>query len=636
MHPIALFFVIIDDKMSVLEQTAFHQKFFKIKINQSKNMKKIFYFLIMITMAGCNSNTNQQPTAANAALGTMLDEYYNERMQLLPLEATANGDTRYNNLLPADFTDSYRTRLKDFFTRYKTAIGKFDPATLNDNDKKSYLIFSYEMDMGLEGLEVNFLGSPDKDDFTYMPFDQFNGVPLSLGQMGSGSGNQPFKTVADYDNWLQRATAFSVWADSAIVYFRKGMALNIVLPRAVVIKMIPQMMDLVTKDATKSLFYGPVTLMPATFSDSDKIRLTTAYIDMINKAIIPSYKKLGDFLKTEYLPKARTSSGIIALPGGDKLYAYLVKFWTTTNKTPDEIYETGLAEVKRIKTLMEEIKTEVQFKGSLDSFFNFMKTDKQFMPFKTAEEVLTATRNIQSRIEPNLKKMFRLTPKTKFEIRQTEAFRAASASAEYYPGLPDGTRPGIYYIPIVDATKFNTTAGMESTFLHEALPGHHYQTSIQTENTALPAFRRFIWYGAYGEGYALYCESLGKELGLYTDPYQYMGALGDEMHRAIRLVVDVAIHTGKMTREEAIAYSMENEPISEGGAVAEIERYMVYPGQALSYKTGALKIRELRNKYSQLLGDKFDLASFHTEYLKDGCMPLEIIERSMDEWAKKQ
>jgi uncharacterized protein (DUF885 family) len=247
-----------------------------------------------------------------------------------------------------------------------------------------------------------------------------------------------------------------------------------------------------------------------------------------------------------------------------------------------------------------------------------------------------AFRKIQATIDPNLKKMFTLLPKTKFEIRQTEAFRAASASAEYFPGLPDGSRSGIFYVPIVDAATFNTTSGMESLFLHEAIPGHHYQMSIQSENEALPSFRRYIWYGAYGEGYALYCESLGKELGLYTDPYQYMGALGDEMHRAIRLVVDVAMHTGKINREEAIAYMMENEAISREGAVAEIERYMVFPAQALSYKTGALKIRELRNKYSQQLGAKFNLASFHDTYLKDGCMPLYLIESSMDVWASKR
>ncbi len=602
-------------------------------------MQKIIYLLMIVFItSSCtnHSKKGEELRTHNAALAKMLEKYYNERMQLLPLEATANGDTLYNNLLPADFTDSYRARLKDFFTRYNNAINGFDTTGLNDNDKKSWLIFKYDMGMALEGLDNTFLGSPDKDDNNYLPFDHFNGVPLLLGQMGAGSGNQPFKTVADYENWLQRGTAFSAWADSAIVYFKKGMVMNEVLPGSVVVKMIPQMQELVTIDATKSLFYGPVENMPVGFSEADKKRLTTAYVEMINTSLVPSYKKLADFLQTEYLPKARSSTGINALPGGDKKYAYLVKFWTTTNRTPEEIYETGLSEVKRIRAAMEQVKNETGFKGSLDSFFHFMKTGKQFMPFKNADEVLAAFRKIQATAEPNVKNMFTLTPKTTFEIRQTEAFRAAASSLEYYPGLPDGSRPGIFYVPIVDATKFNTASGMESVFLHEAIPGHHYQFSIQSENTALPTFRRFIWYGAYGEGYALYCESLGKELGLYTDPYQYMGALGMEIHRAIRLVVDVAMHTGKMTREEAIKYMMDNEPISEEGAEAEIERYMVYPAQALSYKTGALKIWELRNKYSKQLGDKFSLPAFHYQYLKDGCMPLEIMEQSMDEWAKRQ
>lgn len=599
-------------------------------------MKKIIYLLLFIVVASCNSTTTKHSIEPNKAFASILDNYYNDRMQLFPLEATADGDTRFNNLLPADFTDSYRAKLKDFFTNYKDSISTVNVVTLNINDKKSYDIFKYQMDMALQGLEVDFLGSPDKNDFTYMPFDQFNGVPILFGQMGSGSGNQPFKTMQDYDNWLQRATAFSAWADSAIVYFKKGMDKNVVLPKTIVVKMIPQMKDIVTTDVTSSLFYTPIKLMPATFTDGDKKRLTAAYIDVINNNIVPAYQKLGVFLETEYLPKARTTTGINALPGGDKLYTYLVKFWTTTNKTPEEIYQTGLSEVKRIRNEMETIKNQVGFKGDLNAFFEFMKTDTQFMPFKTTEEVIQATRNIQNRIDPNLKKIFSLTPKTKFEIRQTEAFRAASASAEYCPGLPDGTRPGIYYIPILDATKYNVTGGMESTFLHEAIPGHHYQSSIQSENLSLPNFRRFLWYGAYGEGYALYCESLGKELGLYTDSYQHMGALGDEILRAIRLVVDVSMHTGKMTREEAIAYMMENEAISKEGAVAEIERYMVYPAQALSYKTGALKIWELRNKYSKMLGNKFNLAAFHDEFLKDGCMPLDIVEQSMDEWAKNQ
>ncbi|MEO6669387.1 MAG: DUF885 domain-containing protein [Ferruginibacter sp.] len=600
--------------------------------------KRLLFLLIPLLFAACNTqkNARSEPPNDNKELTTLLENYYNERMQLYPLEATANGDSAVNDLLPADFTDSYREKLKDFFTRYKALIAKYNREQLNDNDKKSYDIFQYEMQIALDGLALGYMGSTTLADNRYFPFDQFNGLPLQMGQMGSGSGNQPFKTLKDYDNWLKRAAAFTAWTDSAIVYFNKGIAANFVLPRSIVVKMIPQMQALVTDSATKSLFFEPVKLLPSTFSEEDKKRIAIDYTDMIIKHIVPSYKKLAAYLEKEYLPKARASTGVNALPGGDKYYAYQVKYWTTTNKTPEEVYNTGLSEVSRIRSEMEKIKQQVQFKGDLKAFFEFMKTDKQFMPYKTAEEVLTATRNIQARIEPNVKKMFNIRPKTRFEVRETEAFREASASAEYYPGLPDNSRPGIYYIPILDPAKFNVTGGMESTFLHEAIPGHHFQVSLQSENEKLPKFRRFIWYGAYGEGYALYCESLGKELGLYTDPYQHMGALGDEILRAIRLVVDVAMHTGKMTREEAIKYMMDNMPVTEEGATAEIERYIVYPGQALSYKTGALKIRELRDKYSRMLVNKFSISAFHDEFLKDGCMPLEVIERSLDEWAEKQ
>jgi uncharacterized protein (DUF885 family) len=285
---------------------------------------------------------------------------------------------------------------------------------------------------------------------------------------------------------------------------------------------------------------------------------------------------------------------------------------------------------------MDSVKNAVGFKGDLKAFFEYMKTNRRFMPYKTPSDVLSAFHNIHKTMEPNLGKMFGRTPKTPFEIRQTEAFRAASASAEYNQGSPDGNRPGIFYVPILDAKTFNTTSGMESLFLHEAIPGHHYQISLQQENESLPKFRRFVFYSAYGEGWALYCESLGKELGLYTDPYQYMGSLGDEIHRAIRLVVDVAIHTKGWTREQAIKYMMENEAISEQGATAEIERYMAIPGQALSYKIGAIKIRELSDKYNKQLGSSFKLSAFHDEFLKDGCMPLDVLERKMDDWPMKQ
>ncbi len=591
-------------------------------------MMKIFFAIALgSSLVACKLSNNNSGMEDNKELAALFDKYYDERMQLFPLEATTNGDNRFNDQMPVDFTDSYRARLEDFYTKYLSEVNEFDRDHLNGNDKISYDIFKYEMQMSLKGLSFHS---------NYIPTNQFWGRPLDMGQMGSGSGIQPFKTVQDYDNWLKRASAFTAWTDSAIVYFRKGVAVNYVLPKALVIKMIPQLEAMEVSDVTKSIFWGPINNFPKDFSDEDKQRLTKTYTKLIGEQIIPSYKKLANFLNSEYLQKTRTSTGIDSLPDGDKYYRYLVHYWTTTDKTPDEIYNTGLAEVKRIRGIMDSVKNAVGFKGDLNTFFEYMRTDKKFMPYKTPQDVLNAFHAIQEKEEPYLKTMFGRTPKTKFEIRQTEAFRAESASAEYVQGAPDGSRPGIFYVPILDATKFNTTSGMESLFLHEAIPGHHYQNSLQMEDTSLPKFRRFIWYGAYGEGWALYCESLGKELGLYTDPYQYMGALGDEIHRAIRLVVDVGMHEKAMTREEAIKYMMDNEAISEQGATAEIERYMAIPGQALSYKIGALKIRELRNKYQQELGSKFSLAAFHDEFLKDGCMPLDIAEKKMDAWGEKQ
>lgn len=593
--------------------------------------------LIVCAFSSCKLMNTNRSRPDNQRLAIVLNNYYEDREKLYPIEATQNGDNRYNDKLPVDFTDSYLDTLRNFYSGYKNKINQFDRDKLNQNDQISFDIFKREMEMSIEGIDMHFsINNVTMPNIQYMPFNQFEGTPLYLGQMGSGTGIQPFKTVVDYDNWIKRATAFGAWADSAIVYFRRGLANGYILPRYLVVKMIPQMADLASDDATKSLFYDPANRIPDLFTAQDKARVTGDLVHLINEILTPAYKRLAVFLQKEYLPKSRATIGFDDLPDGSKLYNYMIRYWTTTNKTPQEIYETGLSEVKRIRGEMELTKIKTGFNGDLPSFFTFMKTDPRFMPFKTPEEVLDAFRKIQMTIDPNLKKLFGRTPKTRFEIRQTEAFRAASASAEYNQGAPDGSRPGIFYVPILDATKFNITSGMESLFLHEAIPGHHYQMSLQMEDTLLPKFRRFAWYGAYGEGWALYCESLGKELGLYTDPYQFMGALGDEIHRAVRLVVDVAMHQKKMTREEAINYMMDNEAISEDGATAEIERYIAIPAQALSYKTGAMKIRELRTRYSDELGPDFKIADFHDAVLQDGCMPLDVFERKMDAWEMSQ
>jgi uncharacterized protein (DUF885 family) len=590
-------------------------------------MRQLFLVsFFFIQLASCKLMPKDNPIKEEKqAFGQFLNDYYEGRMRLSPLEATLNGVSGYNDQLPADFTDSYRDSLKNFYNRFKDGMTKYDRSTLGESDRLSYDILQWEVNTRIEGF---------KYPYYYIPFNQFTGLTLALGQLGSGESFQPFVTVKDHEDWLKRARAFGPWADSAIVYFRKGMAADFVLPKSLVVKIIPQLQALVTDQPEKSLFYSPVAKLEKLGDTAAIKRLKEAYVQTIRESIVPSYKKLADFLRSEYLPKARATSGIGALPGGADYYAYLVRDQTTTTKSPEEIYQTGLREVTRIRGLMDSVRQAVGFKGDLTSFFEYMKTDKKFMPYKTPQEVLAAFEKIHQTMQPSLAKMFHHVPKTGFGIRQTEAFRAASASAEYNQGSADGKRPGIFYVPILDAARFNTTSGMESLFLHEAIPGHHYQISLQQEDTSLPAFRRFGGNNAYVEGWALYCESLGRELGLYTDPYQYMGALGDEMHRAIRLVVDVAIHAKGMTREEAIKYMTDNEAISTEGATAEIERYMAIPGQALGYKIGALKIRELRNKYQDELKDKFQLADFHDEVLKDGAMPLEVLEMKMDAWAK--
>jgi len=573
----------------------------------------------------------------NKDFGKVLNDYYDDRMKYFPVEATQNGDQRYNDQLPVDFTDSYLDTLRNFYGGYLNKILVFDRDKLNKNDQISYDVLLRELKMDIEGIDLHLaINNVTMPNVQYMPFNQFEGIPLFLGQMGSGTGIQPFKTVEDYHNWITRAGKFQAWADSAIVYFKKGLSNGYILPRCLVEKMIPEMQDMATTDTAKNIFYAPVKMIPASFSNEDKQKISSQLTGLITGTLIPSYQKLAVFLQNEYLPGSRSSIGYDSLPDGVKLYNYLIRYWTTTNKSAEEIYQTGLSEVQRIHAEMELVKTQTGFQGDLPAFFNYIKTDPRFMPYKSPEEVLNAFRKIQATIDPNLKKLFGHTPKMKFEIRQTEAFRAASASAEYIAGDPGGGRPGVFYVPILDARKFNVSSGMESLFLHEAIPGHHYQNSLQMEDTLLPKFRRFAWYGAYGEGWALYCESLGKELGLYTDPIQHMGALGDEMHRAVRLVVDVAMHLKHMTREQAIKYMMDNEPISEQGATAEIERYIAIPGQALSYKTGAMMIRELRTRYTNELGKRFNVAAYHDEVLSDGCLPLEVFERKMDVWEMNQ
>ncbi len=581
-------------------------------------------FLILIVWVFSVSNAVGQ--SSDEALRKLFDDYHEQYLILFPLEATAFGDNRYNDQLQIDISPDFAAKESQFYSQTLERLRAIDRKAASDSLQLAADILEYELSSRLDAIPFNF----DR-----IPFNQFDGLPLTFGQMGSGAGSHPFKTVKDYDDWLKRVDSFSVWSLAAIERFREGMKSNYVLPKILVARMVPQMLDptIVCEDPEQSLFYGPIKSMPKSFSDADRERLTAAFKISIKDKVMPAYRSMGEFLRDEYMAAGRESHGIAALESGRLQYQYWVRRWTTTSLTPDEIFEIGEAEVSRIRNEKESVRLQMNYQGSLKEFFEHLRTDPQYKPFKTPEEVIAAFAAIQSKLEPQLKNAFLNTPKTPFEIRRTESFREKTASAEYMPGTADGSRPGVFYTPIPDATQFNVTSGMESLFLHEAIPGHHYQISLQQENEQLPKFARFLWYGAYGEGWALYCESMGKELGLYTDPKQRIGALGDEMHRAIRLVVDVGMHWKGWTREEALKYMMENEPISEDGAVAEIERYMAFTAQALSYKIGQLKIIELRKRCELRLGDKFELPKFHDEVLRNGCMPLELLEARLNRWV---
>ena len=574
--------------------------------------------LLSFLVVNCKSDKNNQE------FKLITDAYFDGKNELNPLDATQNGQNEYNDKLQFEMTDSYRKKQSAFFDKFENELTTIDTTALSAEEKNSYDIIKWEVAVGKDLL---------KYETNLMPIHQFWGTHLTMGQFAGGTSAQPFKTEKDYKNFLKRMDLFAVWVDSAMVYMKKGIDKGMVLPKALTVKMIPQFESMVTTNVEDNLFYSALKAFPKEITTDQQETLKKEYAATIKEKLEPQFKKITTFLKNEYLPASRTTSGIGSLPNGKELYKVYAKQWTTTTKTPEEIHALGLKEVARIRTEMEKVKVQVGFKGTMNEFFEHVRTKPELMSFKTPEEVIANFEKIHQTIKPNVDKLFSLQPKCPFQIKRTEAFREKTASAEYSQGTADGSRPGVFYVPIPDVKAYNYY-GDEDLFLHEAIPGHHFQISLQQENNELPNFRKFAWFGAYGEGWALYTESLGKELGLYTDPYQYFGMLGNEMHRAVRLVVDTGIHNKGWTREQAIKYSLENEAESEAGIIAEIERYMAIPGQALSYKMGQLKILELRKKAQDKMKDKFDIKVFHQKILESGVLPLALLEKKINSWIK--
>jgi uncharacterized protein (DUF885 family) len=591
--------------------------------------------LAALLLAGCAQETvrdapTAMPAIAASDAATQLDalyaEYWEEALKRSPLRATAIGDARYHGELTNTQSAAYRSESERLDRAWLERVRAIDPASLDRSQRLSYNMFIAARERSL---------AMARHPEWMLAVSPLGHVAATVAQLGAGSRGQPFVTVQDYDNWLRRGDAFVALFDQSIDNLRAGIAAGVVLPRVLVEKTLPQFDALIKDKPEDTVLWGVVTRMPETFTAAERERLTTAYRAQIGERLLPAFARLRDFLRDEYLPAARTSVGLAALPNGSAWYADLAKRYTTTELTPQQIHQIGLDEVTRIQAEMERVKSEVGFDGDLQAFFKYMTEDGRFA-FASEQALLDAYNALRARIEPKIPAQFALLPRAGFEVKLVEAFRAASAPAASYQGpSQDGTRPGVFY-----ANAFNLpsrrTWEIESIFVHEAIPGHHFQIALQQELTDLPAFRRFGGETAYVEGWGLYAESLGRDLGLYTDPNQYFGRLQAEIWRANRLVVDTGLHALGWTREQAIAQMRNTSAISETNAVIEVERYIANPGQALAYKIGELKLQELRKRAEIRLGANFDVRNFHRAVLEDGSLPLDVLEAKIDGWLEQQ
>jgi len=567
------------------------------------------------------SPPSRQP---EAVLNALVEEYFERQLEMSPMAATAIGDTRYDDRLDENTSPGFRERQLALDQAFLERAQRIDTSALSPTARITFDIFVSERELALEGRKF-----PEE----LMPLNQMTGLPMDLVVYGSGTGPQPFVTAKDYDRFLVRLRQFPRWADGAIDMMRAGMARGVTLPRPAMAKVVPQLREIVTTRLTDNIFWAPVAAMPAEISAQDRQRISDSYAAALTKEVLPAYARLADFIERDYLPAARTTVGWTDLPEGQAWYRWRIRGATTMDMSADEIHRLGLAEVARIRGEMLTVKNQVGFKGDLDAFFKYLEEDPRFY-FNSEAELLDAYRGVKRRIDALLPKLFADFPKADYEIRAVEAFRAASAAGgSYQAASPDGKRPGIFYINTHNL-KAQPRFGLETLSLHEASPGHHFQISIQQELTDLPRIRRFNGYVSYSEGWALYAESLGKELGVFTDPYQWYGRLSDEMLRAMRLVVDTGLHSKGWTREQAIQYMLDNSSLAESDVTAEVERYIVWPGQALGYKLGQLHISALRARAQAQLGAAFDVREFHSQILRDGAVPMNVLTAKIDRWIE--
>ncbi len=572
--------------------------------------------------------SKQTPAAALAALFEASDE---ASLRRNPISALYRGDLRYADRVGDYLSDSYYAAERGAAEQELAALRQISRDVLSPSERISYDVFKWQRELDLRGLQPDLLALT-----AVRPLDHFSGIHTQFAQLSAGDSVAPFKTVKDYDNGLRRIDDFVAIMDRSIVRMREGMASNVVQPRLVMDNVVEQLDAMIGEGVEGSSFLKPVQAFPTGIASTEQARLRAAYTQAVTTKLLPSLTRVRTFVVSDYLPKTRASVGLGAMPGGGKLYAYLVQSSTTTTMSPDEIHRIGLGEVARLQAEMEKVKAQVGFNGTLKEFFDHIRSDPKFKP-ASREALQQGYVAIGKRLDKTLPTLFAVLPKTSLDIRPVPALtEKGAARGSYNSGTPDGSRPGVFYFNAYDLPS-RTTPGMETLYLHEGAPGHHFQISLAQENQALPKFQRFGGNTAYVEGWGLYAETLGRELGVYTDPYQYFGYLDSQLFRAIRLVVDTGIHSKGWTRDQTIQYILDNSSRGRTNATAETERYIANPGQALAYKIGQLKISELRSRAEQKLGKRFDLRDFHTQVLMSGALPLAVLEKKIDDWiATKQ
>jgi uncharacterized protein (DUF885 family) len=594
----------------------------------------------LLALAGCGQGEGVAPAVSLNTSGPAVDEsaqlvehlniiyeeYFDKVLELNPTYATFLGQHQWNDRYPNSLGPEHRAAMRALWEEYLDRVNMVDASQLEGQDLLNLEMFRNSLDLSITGDDI-----PGH----LMPINQFRNPANSFVRMGSGASSQPFNTVEDYDNFLGRIDGFVVLMEQAQTNMREGMETGYVQPRILMEKVIPQLESQLVENVEDSAFYRPVANMPESFSEEDRSRLTDAYVDAIGQQIIPAFASMRDFIRDEYLAAARESHGLDGVPNGDEIYAFMVMRTTTTSMSPAEIHELGLSEVARIQASMQSVMDEVGFEGELTEFFEYLNTDDQFY-FDEGPQLIEGYYSLRNEVHEKAMALFHKFPKADYEIRAVEPFREKSAAGgSYMRASPDGSRPGVFYANTYDI-KARPKWAMESLFLHEAIPGHHFQGALTLEIEGLPTFRKFGRYTAYSEGWGLYAESLGKEMGMYYDPYQYFGALNAELWRAIRLVVDTGLHSKGWTRDQVLEYMYANSAAKPARAVSEAERYMAIPSQALAYKVGQLKIRELRTRAEEALGAAFNVKDFHSQVLDDGAVPLSVLEHKINRWIREE